>query len=115
MDTDHEKDMMSLEDFYLVVKERQSEASDKELLLDVRTPEEFAEGHIEGSMNISHTDIMENMDKLKGFEKIYIYCRAGRRSQVAYHFLKNEGFNNLICINDAGMKVWAENGYPLVK
>ena len=85
----------------------------EEVLLDVRTPLEFSESHVPGSININHEDVADYVNDLKKYKTIYIMCRAGRRAQVAYAALEKEGFDNLVCISDAGMATWVERGYPV--
>jgi len=104
-------EMMKLDDFYNIYKTVES----NDLILDVRTPEEFLEGHIEGAKNINHTDVLESLDSLKNFSKVYIYCRRGARAQYAAAALKEKGLDNLICIYDAGIEAWVNNGHPLIK
>ena len=64
-------------------------------IIDVRTPQEFSDGHIEGAKNI---DWLNNRDALLNLNKqntYLIYCRSGRRSQLATDYLSNAGFNDL--------------------
>ena len=80
-------------------------------LLDVRTPEEYAEGHIPSSLNInvkdenfaSHIDDLLTKDK-----KVAVYCRSGKRSRAAAEILVKKGFRvyNL----DKGILNWIEEG-----
>ena len=65
------------------VKEALSSLGPKDLLLDVRTPEEYADGHIAGSRNIDHEEVAHYAGELKGFDRVIVYCRSGKRSQVA--------------------------------
>ncbi|MFT7689111.1 MAG: phage shock protein E [Candidatus Azotimanducaceae bacterium] len=73
-------------------------ASDsKPLLLDVRTPKEFAEGHVHGATNISHDQLEHRLAEL-GTDKsqeIVVYCRSGRRAAFAEGVLRGAGFTNL--------------------
>ena len=71
--------------------------NNKNVLLDVRTQNEFKEGHLPNSINI---DVMNsefnNSISLQNKEKnYYIYCRSGTRSLKAYSMMKNLGFKNL--------------------
>ena len=84
------------------------------VLLDVRTASEFAEGHIEGAINIDQgqSDFMEKakaalpMDK-----KIAVYCRSGRRSANAAGKLGAEGYR---CVNlKGGIVAWKEADKPV--
>lgn len=66
------------------------------VLLDVRTPEEYAEGHIEGSNNIPLQSIEKTQTVIK--EKstpIFVYCRSGARSTQATSILKRMGYTNV--------------------
>lgn len=84
-----------------------------EVVLDVRRPDEFDDGHMPGSINISHTDISSQVDKLKKYKKIYIHCKAGGRAKQAAAALEAQGFDNIVCISDAGMDAWRQRGYPV--
>ena len=86
-----------------------------ELLLDVRTPEEFEDAHIEGSKNIDHEEVFEHLDELRQYEKIFCYCRTGRRSTIVADVLSKFGFQNVILLGDDGMLHWQEQGYPVVR
>jgi phage shock protein E len=68
------------------------------LVVDVRTPEEFAAGHLENAINVPHTKIAENLAVFgddRGRE-IVLYCRSGRRSGLAVAELKALGFTKVI-------------------
>jgi rhodanese-related sulfurtransferase len=76
-----------------------SEADDTPQIIDVRTPEEFAEGTIEGSVNIDFLadGFLEKMnEQLDKEETIYIYCRSGGRSAKAATLLIEAGYSNII-------------------
>ena len=68
------------------------------VLIDVRTPEEYAEGHLYNAININWYD--ENfMNELKPIEKektIYVYCKKGGRSASAAEMLNSSGYTNVI-------------------
>ena len=71
--------------------------SDKSaMLLDVRHPEEYAEGHLPGATLLDVTDSATFAAGIKELDKektIYIYCRSGRRSRTAAKILTGEGFS----------------------
>ena len=70
---------------------------DGALLIDVRSVKEHEEGHIEGSLNILHTDI-DALTKAIGPEldrSVVVYCRSGRRSGRALDQLKSLGYSNI--------------------
>ena len=86
------------------------------VVLDVRTASEYAEGHIEGSINIDQgqSDFMEKARAaLPADRKIAIYCRSGRRSANAAGRLADEGY---LCVNlKGGIIAWKESGKPVVQ
>jgi len=91
--------------------------SDKKfLLLDTRSPEEFAAGHIQGAVNIEFNRIAENMDKLIAHKDkvIVVYCRSGRRAGIAERYLEEQGFNGLHHLQ-GDILGWNKAGLPLVK
>lgn len=84
-----------------------------DLILDVRNPDEYAESHIKGALNIPLPEVGQHVDKLKNYDHIYIHCKRGGRAQNAFQVLASAGLNNLVCINDAGMEMWIAEGYPI--
>lgn len=64
-------------------------------LVDVRTPEEFAEGNVKESINIPLDQVAVNLDKFKGKENIVVFCRSGNRSGQAKNILEQNGFTNV--------------------
>ena len=73
---------------------------DNAVLLDVRTEEEYAAGHIEGSINlpIGEIDRVATLIPDKSVP-IYVYCRSGNRSERAAAYLKGNGYTK---VNDIG-------------
>lgn len=84
------------------------------ILLDVRTAEEFVEGHIEGALNIdqAQSDFTERVKAALSTDKtIAIYCRSGRRSASAAGRLAAEGYK---CVNlKGGILAWKEADLPV--
>lgn len=73
------------------------EAGSAPLVLDVRTPEEFADGHITGALNIAHDEIAARVAELpadRGTE-IVVHCRSGKRAATAEATLAELGFTNV--------------------
>lgn len=87
-------DMDGLENL-IDYKSALKEISDGALLLDVRTKEEWDEGHMEGAMLLPHTQLRENLDKLPKDRKIIITCAIGLRGYIAYRLLIQNGFTNI--------------------
>lgn len=66
------------------------------ILLDVRSPQEFKEGHLEGAINIPLYDLEKQLDKLPDKEcTTIIYCASGNRSKKAKEELENLGYKNV--------------------
>ncbi|HXH29935.1 MAG TPA: rhodanese-like domain-containing protein [Bacteriovoracaceae bacterium] len=87
----------------------------KDVILDVRRPEEFQQGHIENALNIPVDQVASHAEDLKKYENIYIHCKLGGRAKMAYEALQAAGLTNLICISDAGMDAWVTHGFPVMK
>ena len=82
-------------------------------LVDVRTPEEFKEQHIDNATNINWNDAnfeqqVSNLDKSK---PVYVYCKSGGRSAKATAKLSEMGFTNVYEL-DGGMLSWNEAKMP---
>ena len=86
------------------------------VVLDVRSAEEFAAGHIEGAINIAHTDIADKLASLESFkdQTIVVYCRSGRRAGEAETFLSGKGFSKLRHLT-GDMNGWKEAELPISK
>ena len=86
------------------------------IILDVRQPEEFAEGHLAQAINLdwlNQTVFINGLAKLNKQKTYYVYCRSGRRSQAAAGKLKAEGFQ--VIDLKGGYLPWVELGLPVVK
>lgn len=64
-------------------------------LVDVRTPAEFAEGHVKGSTNIPLDQVSNQIAKFKNKQNIVVFCRSGNRSGQAKSILEQNGFSNV--------------------
>jgi rhodanese-related sulfurtransferase len=83
------------------------------LLLDVRTPGEYASGHVPGAVNIPHDEVVTRLSELEPYRErgVVLYCQSGRRAGMATQALQEAGFENLRHL--AGdMKGWKESGLP---
>lgn len=85
------------------------------VLLDVRSPAEYNEGHIAGAINISHNAIEENLPQLEKYKNstVVIYCRSGRRAAAAQAVLSAHGFSKLQHLT-GDMNGWLEAKLPIV-
>lgn len=103
--------LLTLEEFFKTHKK----LGPNEVLLDVRTPDEFSQGHISCAINIPVDEVASRVEELKKFDKVYIHCKRGGRAQSAFNTLKEMGLINLVCVHDAGIDKWIECGYPVEK
>lgn len=83
--------------------------------IDVRTSGEFIGGHLENAINIDveAMNFDSEIAKLDKYTTYAVYCRSGRRSQVAVDRMKDAGFTKLFNLN-AGVEDWISAGLPLV-
>lgn len=69
------------------------------VVIDVRTAEEFATGHIAGAINLPYEQIGKTIQTVKGLKKdspILLYCRSGRRSAIARNTLTQQGYRQIL-------------------
>ncbi len=88
----------------------------KTQLVDVRTPEEYAEGHLEGAVNIDVNDSTFLQHATASLEKgraVAVYCRSGKRSALAASLLAKQGYNVINLLG--GILAWKEDRRPIVK
>lgn len=84
-------------------------------LVDVRTPDEYAEGHIAGAVNIdvnSSGFLAGASATLSKDQPVYVYCRGGVRSKKAAKKLAKKGYN--VIDLDNGILRWQSDGMPVV-
>ena len=76
-------------------------------LVDVRTPEEVAQGYIDGALNLNFNaeDFQQNVEKLDKSRPVLLYCAAGGRSARAGELLKKLGFQIVFDLQ-GGMNAW---------
>ena len=65
-------------------------------LVDVRTPGEYAGGHVKGSVNIPLDNLQTQIGKFKDKKYIIVFCRSGNRSGMAKNILEQNGFKNVV-------------------
>ncbi|MFT7052547.1 MAG: phage shock protein E [Psychromonas sp.] len=86
------------------------------IILDVRTEDEYTQGHIKGAINIPYDQLLKYQDKITAYkdQQVILYCRSGRRAEIAAGTLQALGFTKLIDLN-GHIILWEQLGYPLVK
>jgi phage shock protein E len=85
-------------------------AAPQPLILDVRTPEEYAAGHVAGTVHIPLDQLEQRWQELAQYrdQPIIVYCRTGRRSAAAIDLLATKGFSRLE--NGGGLSQMARRG-----
>ena len=83
------------------------------IILDVRTPEEFAAGHVPGAINIPYTHLPARLSELPGAgdKEIVLYCATGVRAERAAERMREQGYTRLLHL-DGDMKAWEEKKRP---
>ena len=86
------------------------------VVLDVRTPEEFSEGHIENATNVDYNSgtFKEELEKLDKGKTYLMHCRSGARSSKALIIMKELDFLRIYHMTD-GMNGWKAGDFPVVK
>ncbi len=84
------------------------------VLVDVREPNEYAEGHIPGAVNIPIRTLAKNLDKLPKDKPVVVYCRTGHRAGMATAALQLLGYSNVRNFTPAIMG-WQKAGEPIEK
>ena len=96
------------------VYQRLSEPESDAILLDVRTPEEWLQGHIEDATLIPLDELQfRASNELPPNAEIIVYCGTGERSSAAAEYLVRKGYTNVSDMR-GGLYAWANTGFPLV-
>jgi phage shock protein E len=84
------------------------------VVLDVRTPAEFAAGHVPGARNVSHDQLAANLAALEPLrdKEVVLYCRSGRRTLLAEDVLRKAGFTKLLHL-DGDYLAWEAQQRPV--
>ena len=85
------------------------------IIIDVRTPEEYAAGHLSGAINLDYFsyEFWDEIEKLDPEAPYYIYCRSARRSIRACTLMRNGGFTQVYNL-EGGLVSWQESVGALV-
>ena len=89
----------------------------EQLILDVRSPEEYKEGHVPGAINIPHDQLGSRLAEIGSHKNkdVVLYCRSGKRTAIAADILQSEGFSKLQHL-DGDMNGWLSNSkLPVAK
>jgi rhodanese-related sulfurtransferase len=94
--------------------EHQSKHPDHLFLLDVRTPQEFAEGHVPGAVNVPYDQLASRLAEVPKDKDVVLYCKSGRRAGIAADVLAANGYTRLSHL-EGDMNAWLEKGRPVAK
>jgi rhodanese-related sulfurtransferase len=91
-------------------------AAQKVIVLDVRTPAEFEDGHIQGAKNLDFlaSDFERQLAELDRDKTYLVHCASGRRSTNSLATFKQLGFKHVVHL-DGGFRAWQKAGQPVVK
>jgi thioredoxin len=100
--------LVSVNDFSVALN-----AASNAQIIDVRTPEEFATGHLDQAQNINiyDTDFAERIGKLDKTTPVFVYCKAGGRSADAAGQMQRMGFKQIYDLK-GGFMAWSAAGKP---
>ena len=86
------------------------------VILDVRTPAEFREGHLPGAVNMDYfgAPFETQIQSLPKTAPVLLYCRTGNRSGSAYDIMTKAGIGNILHMNE-GITKWQQLGLPQEK
>ena len=86
---------------------------DEVMVLDVRDEDEFADGHIPGSVNLPYGELPDRQGELPRDREIAAICSGGKRSGLAASILQREGFERVLHVANGGVGTWRRNGRPV--
>jgi rhodanese-related sulfurtransferase len=86
--------------------------SGKVQIVDVRTPGEYAGGHVPGAINIPHMSVVSRKEELAADKELVMICQMGQRSALACEFAAALGFKELYNV-EGGTEAWIKAGYQV--
>jgi phage shock protein E len=92
--------------------EHQAKHPEHLFVLDVRSPEEFATGHVPGAVNVPYDQIAARISEVPKDKDVVLYCRSGRRAGIAADVLAANGYTRLSHL-EGDMPAWIEKGRPV--
>lgn len=82
------------------------------VFVDVRTPQEYAAGHIPGAINVPVQELAQRLQEIPHNKRVYVYCEAGVRASKAARMLVQAGYDNIENVPES-MQGWRAAGYPV--
>ena len=83
------------------------------VILDVRTPQEYAAGHVPGAINVPHRELAGRLSEMSSFRdrEVVVYCERGKRSEIARRVLVEAGFATVGFLR-GHMVAWRDQRLP---
>lgn len=102
---------VSAQEAYTLVQEKSDDPNFR--IIDVRTPDEYNTGHVEGAINIDFNSdtFRDRLEKLDRSGEYLVYCRSGNRSSGAVKIMEELGFTMIYHMN-GGIIDWSAEGLP---
>ena len=94
--------------------EHQSRHPDHLFVLDVRTPQEYAEGHVPGAVNVPYDQLASRLAEVPKDKDVVLYCKSGRRAGIAADVLAANGYTRLSHL-EGDMPAWVAKGHAVEK
>jgi phage shock protein E len=82
------------------------------VVIDVRTPEEYATGHIPGARNIPFDEIADRIAEVEAPHGVALYCMVGPRARKGESALLAKGYTSVLHL-EGGLAAWQAAGYPV--
>ena len=92
------------------LKKRMDNGEDWQVF-DVRSIYEYANGHIDGSVNLTVNSLLSQIDRIPKTKPVALICASGGRSSIGCRLLMSSGFDNVYNVR-GGMSGWVLSGYP---
>jgi rhodanese-related sulfurtransferase len=87
-------------------------SGDAPVVIDVRTAEEYASGHIPGAVNIPYDQVAERISEVEAPHGVALYCMVGPRARKGEAALLSAGYTSVLHI-EGGLTAWKEAGLPV--
>ncbi len=91
---------------------RQAKGDSSLFVLDVRTAEEFAAGHVPGAINVPYDQVASQLAQIPKDKDVVLYCKSGRRAGLAAEVLRASGYTKLEHLQ-GDMQAWLQDGRPV--
>jgi phage shock protein E len=90
------------------------ESSAAPVVIDVRTPEEYAAGHVPGALNIPFDRVAERISDVEAPHGVALYCMVGPRARKGEAALLASGYTDVLHL-EGGLNAWQEGGLPVAR